>query len=991
MGVGVKQSISLRIILFILVLMTAVPHLCYSITVAKSGGDYFSIQDALDNAGPGDTIYVKAGTYREKLEFTNGGSSSGGYIVLRNFDNDRVVLDGRDIDGIHMIYAENKSYIIIQGLEIMNNLGVRDGSGIRIEGYGSNIEIRNNRIHDILGRNAMGITVYGTSKRLLENVIIDANEIYNCEPAESEALVLNGNVRNFEVTNNVVHDVNNIAIDFIGGESWIDSAAVESGVCRGNVVYRARSSYGGGYAAGITVDGARNIIVEENVVYDSDMGIEVGAENRGVTATGIVVRRNILYNNDKAGLVFGGYSKKRGRVQNCRFYNNVLYRNQVGRDGTGELWIQYASDNEVKNNIIVAGKQGVLYTSGKGDVNNIIDFNCYFLSEPERSGESPFYVNDTNYATFNDYTRSTSNDKHSIFRNPHFTDESRFDFSLKPASPCIDNGTDVGLAFSGPAPDMGAMEMGGRAEIAKETRPEVKTESEVDGEGRKGLGLVKIELDNVFPVLFKYYDDHPIGRAVIINWEDQKAEDIRVSLFVRQYMDVPKEGLAPDMLEAGGEGAVELTALFTEKVLGITEGTKVTAEITLEYTIRGRRHKNEYRETVRLYDRNASTWDDDRKAAAFVTSKDPLVLRFSKNVISMTREKQSGDLNRNLLHSVALFEALSLYGMSYVIDPTTPYIEFSENKQSVDFLQFPRQTLEYRAGDCDDLSIMYAALLESVGVETAFVTIPGHMLMAFSMDMKPDEARKVLLKADDLIFRNENTWIPVEVTELGGGFFAAWQTGSREWREAAAAKKEGFYPVHDAWKTYEPVGLPGTTGGVQLPSRQRVWDVFEKEVNKFIESIIHPQTMKIQADIKRSGGGLKYVNRLGVLYARYGLMEEAEMEFRKALAEDGAYLPALMNLGNIFFTQKDLPRALEYYEKAADAAHENPRVILSLARTHHAMENYGFALRFHDKLLELDPDLAVQFSYLGLKGEEAKRNAEMAGLTGTVIWEEDAD
>jgi hypothetical protein len=33
----------------------------------------------------------------------------------------------------------------------------------------------------------------------------------------------------------------------------------------------------------------------------------------------------------------------------------------------------------------------------------------------------------------------------------------------------------------------------------------------------------------------------------------------------------------------------------------------------------------------------------------------------------------------------------------------------------------------------------------------------------------------------------------------------------------------------------------------------------------------------------------------------------------------------------------------------------------------------------------------VQFSYLGLKGEEAKRNAEMAGLTGTVIWEEDAD
>ena len=33
-----------------------------------------------------------------------------------------------------------------------------------------------------------------------------------------------------------------------------------------------------------------------------------------------------------------------------------------------------------------------------------------------------------------------------------------------------------------------------------------------------------------------------------------------------------------------------------------------------------------------------------------------------------------------------------------------------------------KQTLEYRAGDCDDLSILYSALLESVGVETAFIT-----------------------------------------------------------------------------------------------------------------------------------------------------------------------------------------------------------------------------------------------------------------------------
>jgi transglutaminase-like putative cysteine protease len=35
----------------------------------------------------------------------------------------------------------------------------------------------------------------------------------------------------------------------------------------------------------------------------------------------------------------------------------------------------------------------------------------------------------------------------------------------------------------------------------------------------------------------------------------------------------------------------------------------------------------------------------------------------------------------------------------------------------------------YRAGDCDDLSILYCSLLEAIGIRTAFVTIPGHIFM----------------------------------------------------------------------------------------------------------------------------------------------------------------------------------------------------------------------------------------------------------------------
>ena len=79
-------------------------------------------------------------------------------------------------------------------------------------------------------------------------------------PAPSEALVLNGNVTGFQVTGNVVRDVNNIGIDMIGGETDIQpnpALVARNGIVRRNVVVAANSNYEGGYAAGIYVDGGR--------------------------------------------------------------------------------------------------------------------------------------------------------------------------------------------------------------------------------------------------------------------------------------------------------------------------------------------------------------------------------------------------------------------------------------------------------------------------------------------------------------------------------------------------------------------------------------------------------------------------------------------------------------------------------------------------------------------------------------------------------------
>ena len=969
---------------FLLLFIFIVPELSHAVIVSKTGGDYNRIQDALDNAVPGDTIYVKEGTYKEKLEFYRGGSRGMGYIVLKNYENDKVVLDGRGIRDDSMVYINNQSYIVIQGFEIINNLNVRNGAAIMIEGHGSNIEIRNNKIHEMRGRQAMGITVYGTSSTPYEYIIIDWNEIFNSEPKKTGAIHINGNVRNFKVINNSVHDVNSAGIDIIGGETWIKGYFPQNGLCKNNVVYRARSKIRSDNFAGIHVAGARDITIEGNRIYDNNIGINIAAWKKGVDTTGIVVRQNIIYSNDNEGMSFGGYERRSGRVINSEFYNNVLYKNGVEMGGDGELNGRFASNNVIANNIIFAGRQGIIYASWNGDDGNTFDNNCYYRQA--NSEKVPFFVNDTGFEDFREYRSSTSRDRNSIFSDPLFNNERSHDFTLKKNSPCIDTGVDMGLAYSNAAPDIGAFELG--LTILTQKTPEKDLHEEKSKNG-KYLEIENIAFGSVFPVFFKYYDEHPVGHATLRNKTSFPAKDIEITLFVKQYMDIPKKCKAPKTLKAGEQKEIGLNALFANSVLKITEGTKVAVLITLEYSMEGADYKEEYTETMRLHNRNAMTWDDDRKAAAFVTAKDPAVLRFAKNAAGVISRKESRAVNKNLLTAMAMHEAFSLYGMSYVIDPTTPFKEFSESKKSVDFLQFPRQTLEYRAGDCDDLSILYSALLESVGIETSFITIPGHILMAFSLDLEPDRARKTHIRPDELIFMGKKTWVPVEVTALDNGFLKAWETGAKEWREAVSKDKEGFFPMRDSWAVYEPVGLPGDAVTISPPSRDQLKVSYLEEVTKFIDKIILSRIAKLQSDIHKSEGDPKFVNKLGVLYARYGLTDKAQKEFNRLLSKNESYVPALLNLGNIYYMEDDMEKALSYYERAYVSEPGNPKVILCMARVNHELENYGIVNKLYNKLKEADPDLAARYLYLGLKGEESTRAAHMSGVKDTVFWDEE--
>src|SRR5665647_186715 len=95
--------------------------------VAKNGSDnnsgtcktpFQAIQKGLDVAKSGDSVFVKAGTYQEYVQFPSNGKI-GKPIVLKNYSNDSVTIDAQS-KRAYCIYAIDKGYLIIDGINVLN-------------------------------------------------------------------------------------------------------------------------------------------------------------------------------------------------------------------------------------------------------------------------------------------------------------------------------------------------------------------------------------------------------------------------------------------------------------------------------------------------------------------------------------------------------------------------------------------------------------------------------------------------------------------------------------------------------------------------------------------------------------------------------------------------------------------------------------------------------------------------------------------------------
>jgi hypothetical protein len=423
-----------------------------------------SINTALSKAVPGDTVFVRHGTYNEKILFPKSGRLDK-FITVKAYAGEQAVIDGTglSISGKEaLVTIRNVRYIIFEGFDVCNYKSSAPWvniNGILVDQGSGNIQLRKNKIYNIEhnvkpedGRSGHGIEIIGNTDIAIKHVLVEENEIHDCNTGYSENLTINGYVDSFVIRKNKIYNTENIGIDAAGGY-WANSNPAHNyarnGVISDNELYNIDMTTGpigganGHGAIGIYVDGARNIIVERNKLHECDRGIGIVSENDAYPTENCIVRNNFVYNSWRTGIYLGGYlNYTTGGTRNCYVVNNTLFFNNKVNGHFGEIegeirLTENCFNNVIKNNIVFARPVDVFvhkYTATGS--NNIIDNNLYYTT-----GTAKWIWNGTEYTSYAAWKTACGGDAASTNgTDPLLVSTVSPDLHIQPNSPAKNSG-----------------------------------------------------------------------------------------------------------------------------------------------------------------------------------------------------------------------------------------------------------------------------------------------------------------------------------------------------------------------------------------------------------------------------------------------------------------------------------------------------------------------------------------------------------------------
>ncbi len=390
---------------------------------------------AVESTGPGDTILVRGGTYQERVIIFRGArgmrqhpmrggmrmkrgsrrlpptagryrerrmpsaaAAPGAYWVLKAYPGEEVILES---DGPLRIRVP---YVRVEGIHFVGSGVGTVGSSAR--GGAHHVQFVRNRFTGS-GFRYSAISVSGDNNLVEGNIVL----IDEQDGTLDHGIYVHSGKDNI-IRNNYVSGMQGygIHIFYQSGRRNTGPTSLSGTVVENNVITNSRQRSG--------------IIV---ATAHGRMGLEK-----------LTIRNNLIFGNRGNGIDL------RPNIKDIEIYNNTIYGNEMGGITMGLMAKQGGTIENVviRNNIVVIDGNDSYHILSNSEVvkSSEVDHNLFWPGPIRNDGGWDKAGN--------------------LVASPDFVNAAAFDFRLREKSAARDAGADLGVPFSGKAPDLGALETG---------------------------------------------------------------------------------------------------------------------------------------------------------------------------------------------------------------------------------------------------------------------------------------------------------------------------------------------------------------------------------------------------------------------------------------------------------------------------------------------------------------------------------------------------
>ncbi|HLZ19650.1 MAG TPA: hypothetical protein VKO67_08550, partial [Smithellaceae bacterium] len=142
-----------------------------------------------------------------------------------------------------------------------------------------------------------------------------------------------------------------------------------------------------------------------------------------------------------------------------------------------------------------------------------------------------------------------------------------------------------------------------------------------------------LQLNDIFSNTYKIYENEGIGKVRLTNNTRNPIATLKLSFHVKEFMDFPTE-VEIRNLQSKESREIAFKAVFNNRVLDVTEDTPVQTELTAAYYENQKTRSFSKSKTVNLYEKHRMLWNNKDRIATFITPKDPVVMEFTRAVVT---------------------------------------------------------------------------------------------------------------------------------------------------------------------------------------------------------------------------------------------------------------------------------------------------------------------------------------------------------------------